>query len=748
MAEQKSIWQKGFRGGKLGFDKLWGYADRLGAPVNKLTNKIGSEAFWPTSIDKESYKAARILRSFCKDGIYTDEVHQTEDGPKQQQKILKKIPAEVIKNAKGLAIFTTMRTGLWFSGAGGSGIIVARLPDGSWSPPSGILLHTAGIGFLVGVDIYDCVLVLNTDEAVTAFSKWRATVGGEISAVAGPVGVGGILETELHKRRAPIFTYLRSRGFYAGVQIDGTVVIERTDENERFYGYKYSAMDILGGKIRHPPYELRTLTETLKAAQGDTDVDESALPTEPPPADFEVVKSDQVFGVPDKEDPDPYGVLALEKEGLLIKEAGSQSLAPHEEFDFKPALTSPVFATYNKGSQRDSLETSTHRSSWRSSGVSLNSIERSKYVTMESATQTETGLGVSGASPLPVTPEHEEEDKLAAEGMRTISPKPLQSSSPQVHKVPPPLPSRSPDQARHIPPPLPLRIKPTYTTASTSTLSPASIQAPTPQEEKAPTPTSKEQNLEVPVVPTQPASPMSEFDDLDLDDEDDETVEVVEVQQVRARPIQAMRPQMISAASGARVVTVGPRPTPILPSRNPSRALRGSASSGPMTEDGDGASTMASEGTEASAHSLSPTSPERERKESVTSVEDSPTRSITAKSPSVRSARSFRSTHSTVAPDEQPAAMTDVDLGSSDMPGGFPSINEPAFDFHGVKDEPLSRTFSPELLDPRSRISMANMRSGLVSDDEDDARSPSPGPRKFSMIQTPIDDEHMHGQFA
>ena len=538
-------------------------------------------------------------------------------------------------------------------------------------------------------------------------------------------------------------------GFYAGVQIDGTVVIERTDENEKFYGYKYSAMDILGGKIRHPPYELRTLTETLKSAQGDTDVDESALPTEPPPADFEVVKSDQVFGVPDKEDPDPYGVLALEKEGLLIKEAGSQSLAPHEEFDFKPALTSPVFATYNKGSQRDSLETSTHRSSWRSSGVSLNSIERPKYVTMESATQTETGLGVSGASPLPITPEHEEEDKLAAEGMRTISPKPLQSSSPQVHKVPPPLPSRSPEQARHIPPPLPLRIKPTYTTASTSTSSPAPVPAPAsvpaPEPASAPAPTPKEENLEVPVVPTQPTSPMSEFDDLDLDDEDDDTVEVVEVQQVRARPIQAMRPQLISAASGARVVTVGPRPTPILPSRNPSRALRGSASSGPMTEDGDGASTMASEGTVASAHSLSPTSPERERKESVTSVEDSPTRSIKPKSPSVRS---FRSTHSTLAPDEQPAAMTEVDLGSADMPGGFPSINEPSFDLHHSQDEPLSRTFSPELLDPRSRISMANMRSGLVSDDEDDARSPSPGPRKFSMIQTPIDDEHMHGRFS
>src|ERR1700753_3404502 len=129
-----------------------------------------------------------------------------------------------------------MRTGLWFSGAGGSGILVGRLPDGSWSPPSGLMLHTAGLGVLVGVDIYDCVMVINTEEALQAFSKIRATVGGEISAVAGPVGVGGVLDSEVHKRRAPIFTYLKSRGFYAGVQVDGTIIIERSDENARFYG--------------------------------------------------------------------------------------------------------------------------------------------------------------------------------------------------------------------------------------------------------------------------------------------------------------------------------------------------------------------------------------------------------------------------------------------------------------------------------------------------------------------------------
>jgi lipid-binding SYLF domain-containing protein len=60
---------------------------------------------------------------------------------------------QIVKNAKGLAIFTTMRTGLWVSGAGGSGILIGRKEDGTWSPPSGIMLHTAGLGFLVGVDM-------------------------------------------------------------------------------------------------------------------------------------------------------------------------------------------------------------------------------------------------------------------------------------------------------------------------------------------------------------------------------------------------------------------------------------------------------------------------------------------------------------------------------------------------------------------------------------------------------------------
>ncbi|MCJ1340009.1 hypothetical protein MMC09_005303 [Bachmanniomyces sp. S44760] len=374
-------WSKTKTTSKAGFDKAWSTLDKLGAPVNKLSNKIGSEAFWPTTLDKESDKAARILRSFCKDGFYGDVDHNegyTRDPAtsiKGKQRVVKKIPAEVIRKAKGLAIFTTMRTGLWVSGAGGSGILVGRTETGEWSPPSGILLHTAGLGFLVGVDIYDCVVVINTEKALDAFTKIRCTLGGEISAVTGPVGIGGVLETELHKRQAPVWTYLKSRGFYAGVQVDGTVIIERSDENEKFYGQRIGVGDILKGKVRHPPYEIRTLMATIKAAQGDNDVDEKLLPSsEPTPGDLQVEIPDENakgFGLPAVDDPDPFGVRALEEHGLEIREAGTRSRPSSDAFAYKPSPTSPIFGTFN----RKSVDGVSRSNSRRDSKMSVASVD-------------------------------------------------------------------------------------------------------------------------------------------------------------------------------------------------------------------------------------------------------------------------------------------------------------------------------------------------------------------------------------
>ncbi|KAG9233148.1 LAS seventeen-binding protein-like protein [Amylocarpus encephaloides] len=411
-------WDKTKTGGKRGFDKAWTWADKLGAPINKFSNKIGSEAFWPTTLDKESDKAARILKSFCKDGFYAEEDRvQAMDMPAGKQRVLKKIPQKVIEKAIGLAIFTTMRTGLWVSGSGGSGVLLARKENGEWSPPSGIMLHTAGLGFLVGVDIYDCVVVINNRKALEAFTKIRATLGGEISAVAGPVGVGGVLENDGKWKQAnrPVFTYLKSRGFYAGVQVDGTVIIERTDENERFYGERIGVADILAGKARHPPYEIKMLMETVKAAEGRTDFDRDmmeVLEDQPAPGDVDVVSpttaSGPTFGIPEPDDPDPFGVLALEKFGLEIKEAGTKSRPPSSQFEYNPSPTSPIFGRFQRRSM-DTLATHSNRESYMStrSSRTRTSIDRSTQTT-------EMGTQTNFDSPS-ISPSHSDENKRIVE---------------------------------------------------------------------------------------------------------------------------------------------------------------------------------------------------------------------------------------------------------------------------------------------------------------------------------------------
>ncbi|KAG0155829.1 hypothetical protein PDIDSM_3002 [Penicillium digitatum] len=379
-------WEKTKSISKKGFDKAWDTVDKLGGPVNRLSHKLGAEAFWPMTLDKEADKAARILRSFCKDGFYSPDssIGTDENGkinpPKGQAARYQEDPITSPQKCQGSCHFHDH--GLWMSGSGGSGVLIGRLPEtDAWSPPSGIMLHTAGIGFLAGVDIYDCVVIINTYEALNAFKKFRCTLGGEVSAAAGPVGIGGVLESEVHKRQAPIWTYMKSKGLYAGVAIDGTIMIERTDENERFYGERVSVDEILSGKVRHPPRELQTLMQTLKAAQGDSDVDESLIP--PPgetPGDVELMDDGKsAFGVPAVDDPDPYGVKALEAEGLFIREAGTKVRPSHETFEFRPNLDSPIYSTFSRRSMDSSP-----RNSWRASVQSSRS-----YASVDRGTQTD-----------------------------------------------------------------------------------------------------------------------------------------------------------------------------------------------------------------------------------------------------------------------------------------------------------------------------------------------------------------------
>ncbi|KZS92887.1 DUF500-domain-containing protein [Sistotremastrum niveocremeum HHB9708] len=215
------------------------------------------------SLPGESEKAAKILESFLAD-------------PNRPQSALNAIPKAVLQRARGLAVFQVLKAGFVFSGKAGSGIVIARLPDGSWSAPSCIATGGLGWGLQIGADITDFVVVLNSEDAVKAFSLGgNVTVGGNVAATAGPIGTGGSVQASL-AHPAPMFSYSKSKGLFAGVSLEGTVLIERKDTNRDFYGSPIPARDILGGRV--PPPEIASkLYEIIEAAEG---LDESGLPQE------------------------------------------------------------------------------------------------------------------------------------------------------------------------------------------------------------------------------------------------------------------------------------------------------------------------------------------------------------------------------------------------------------------------------------------------------------------------------------
>lgn len=215
------------------------------------------------SLPGESQKAAKIMRTFLAD-------------PTNPITALHSIPKAVLQRAKGLAVFTILKAGFVFSGKAGSGLVIARLPDGSWSAPSCIATAGVGWGLQIGADITEVVIILNTDQAVKAFSRGgNVTLGGGISVSAGPIGTGGQIAASL-ANPAPMYSYSRSKGLFAGLALDGTILVERKDANRDFYGSSVSATDILTGRV--PPPEIASeMYDIIEAAEG---LDETGLPAE------------------------------------------------------------------------------------------------------------------------------------------------------------------------------------------------------------------------------------------------------------------------------------------------------------------------------------------------------------------------------------------------------------------------------------------------------------------------------------
>ncbi|RLN79117.1 hypothetical protein BBJ28_00026123 [Nothophytophthora sp. Chile5] len=186
-----------------------------------------------STMDKEIVKAATILDSCFRSTIDADSA----------------IPAEMIQKAAGLAFLTVVKAGMIWTGKLGTGVVIARLEDGSWSPPSGI--GTAGVGFgaEIGGEIVDFLIVLGSPSAVKTFKKGtQVSVGAGLDLAVGPVGrAAGASLNASGGGISSNYTYSHAKGAFAGVGLHGSTIMIRGDMNSQFYGRKVTPMEILSG---------------------------------------------------------------------------------------------------------------------------------------------------------------------------------------------------------------------------------------------------------------------------------------------------------------------------------------------------------------------------------------------------------------------------------------------------------------------------------------------------------------------
>jgi lipid-binding SYLF domain-containing protein len=164
----------------------------------------------------------------------------------------KGIPEEVFDKAKCVAVVPNMlKGGFVFGAKHGKGVAICRTAAG-WSAPEFFTVGGGSWGAQIGVEGVDLVMMIMNQQGMEDLLKSRFQIGGSASASAGPVGRHASAGVDW-KMNTPILTYSRSKGVFAGVDLEGAVIAPDEDSMREFYGHQIPAREVLMGKVKVPP---------------------------------------------------------------------------------------------------------------------------------------------------------------------------------------------------------------------------------------------------------------------------------------------------------------------------------------------------------------------------------------------------------------------------------------------------------------------------------------------------------------
>jgi SH3 domain-containing YSC84-like protein 1 len=199
-----------------------------------------------TDIAKRLNNAANVL----------DEIMGTPD---------KGIPKDILADAKCIAVIPSMvNIAVGIGGRHGKGVATCRTPQG-WSAPAPVTIAGGSWGLQIGGEATDLVMLVMNQKGMDHLLSSKFKIGAEASGAAGPVGRQASGDTDW-KMKAEILSYSRSRGAFAGINLNGAAVKQDKDETALLYGKYIPFETILSGRVPAPPVAQTFLATVRKYA--------------------------------------------------------------------------------------------------------------------------------------------------------------------------------------------------------------------------------------------------------------------------------------------------------------------------------------------------------------------------------------------------------------------------------------------------------------------------------------------------
>jgi lipid-binding SYLF domain-containing protein len=185
----------------------------------------------------------------------TEEQERLANSAEVMEEILKipdALPQELLDKAECVVVLPSVKKfAIGLGGSYGRGSLVCRTGSnftGPWGAPAMYALEGASIGLQLGGQATDFLLLVMNPKGIDSLLRSKVKLGADAAVAAGPKGRAAMAATDAYMR-AEILTYSRSRGLFAGVSLEGSTLRQDNKANEKLYGRKIAARDIVrGGK--------------------------------------------------------------------------------------------------------------------------------------------------------------------------------------------------------------------------------------------------------------------------------------------------------------------------------------------------------------------------------------------------------------------------------------------------------------------------------------------------------------------